>query len=105
MEGYKVLTASGGEEALSVLGEITQPDLILLDMRMQDMSGPEFLAVLEERQPEILEKVPVVFLSAMNEVPVSKAVGFIKKPFDIDEFLESVLRFIEAGTNHRRHKH
>lgn len=94
---YEVFTALGGAEALIVLAEIARPDLILLDMRMEDMSGPEFLLMLEEKRPEIIESVPVVFVTALDKVPATKAVGFIKKPFDFDIYLESIHAFIEKG--------
>ena len=102
IDDYEVFTAPSGKDALVVLSKIAQPDLILLDMRMEDMSGPEFLLVLEEKRPEIIENVPVVFLTAMDKVPASKAVGFIKKPFDMDDFLVAVHRFIEIGPNRIR---
>lgn len=105
MDGFKVFTALSGQEALTLLAKIGQPDLILLDMRMEDMSGPDFLAVLEKNRPEIIENVPVVFLTAMDKVPPSKAVGFIRKPIDIDKFLVAVHRFIEVGTGRARYNH
>ena len=101
MHNFEVCTAASGAKALCVLSEIAQPDLILLDMRMEDMSGPEFLVVLEQTRPDIIESVPVVFLTAMKEVPASTAVGFIRKPFEMDEFLAAVHGFIEAGADRR----
>src|SRR5665213_1695803 len=78
IDDYEVFTALSGKEALSILVEINKPDLILLDMRMEDMSGPDFLLALEEKRPEIFECVPVVFLSGVDKVPISKAAGFIR---------------------------
>ena len=105
MEDYKVFTARSGSEALSALSQIELPDLILLDMQMEDMSGSEFLVKLEETRPEIIENVPVVFVTGMDNVPASKATGFIRKPIDIDNFLEAVRRFIEMGVGHARIRH
>jgi CheY-like chemotaxis protein len=106
LEGFKVFTALGGQEALNILSEISPPNLILLDLKMKDVSGPDFLKLLEVRMPDIIEKVPIVFLSAMNEVPSSKAVGFIRKPIeDIKEFALTVRRFIETGTGRPGYKH
>lgn len=102
MRDYEVFTALSGKEALSTLDEINRPDLILLDMQMEDMSGPNFLVELEKSRPDIIENVPVVFLTAMDKVPFSKAVGFIRKPFNIDKFLETVHRFIEMGIGRAR---
>lgn len=95
--GYEVLTAESAEEAIQILSEIKEPDLILLDMNLGDMNGIEFLIMLEEKRPEIIQHVPVVFLTGMNEVPGSKAIGLIQKPADTDNLLKAVKRFIEIG--------
>ncbi len=105
MDGFKVLTALGGKEALKILSEINPPDLILLDMKMENMSGPDFLTALEEKRPDIIENVPIVFLTAMERVPPSKAVGFIRKPFDMVKFVQAVHRFIKMGTGRPRYEH
>lgn len=105
MADYETFSALGGREALEILSEIDLPDLILLDMRMEGMSGPDFLTVLEEKKPEILKKVPIIFLTGMDKVPMTKASGFIRKPFNIDEFLISVRHFIEIGINPAFLKH
>jgi CheY-like chemotaxis protein len=97
MDDFEVFTAQSGTEAFKVLAQIDKPDLILLDVRMDDMSGPEFLGMLEKKMPEIMNTVPVVFLTAMEKVPEGKVVGFIRKPFDIETFLEAVHRFLDIG--------
>jgi two-component system, OmpR family, response regulator CpxR len=88
--GYEVFTARSGGAAYKVLCEIEDPNLIILDLQMDDMSGTDFLDMLEERKPEIIEHVPVVFLSGTETPPPSKAVGHIRKFPDIDAFLERV---------------
>ena len=97
MGDYETITASSGKEALDFISKSEQLNLILLDMKMPDMSGTEFLKILEETLPEVIKTVPIVFLTAMDKVPSSKAVGFIRKPFDFDTFLKAVGRFIETG--------
>ena len=96
-EGYRVIRAKSGLVALSLLATIAMPDLILLDMRMEGMSGPETLAELADRFPDVLAQVPVVFLSASDHVPSSYQSGFIRKPMDLDKFLVAVKGFIETG--------
>ena len=106
MNDFDVLAATGGEAALSLLSNIETLDLILLDMCMGEMSGPEFLKLFEKTQPKLFAKVPVVFLSGMDKIPESKAAGFIRKPLpDIDTFLESVDCFIKAGNGRLQFKH
>ncbi len=97
LEGFEVFTAQSGTEAFKVLSEVDKPALILLDVRMEDMSGPDFLSLLEKKQPEITDAVPVVFLTAMDQIPKGKVAGFIRKPFLMDKFLEAVHGFIELG--------
>ena len=96
---YQTVTALSGEEALNLLAGLDELNLILLDMTMPNMSGPEFLLLLEEKLPEILKTVPIVFFTAMDKVPLSKATGFIRKPFVFDNFLKAVSRFIEKGVD------
>jgi len=105
MGDYEVFTARGASEALKALSEISRPDLIFLDVKMDDVSGPDFLLLLEEKMPEVVREVPVVFLTGFDEVPKSKAVGFIRKPIDIDTFLKDTQRFIETETGYTRNEH
>src|SRR5436190_23139017 len=51
-EGYAVSTASSGGEALRML-EANPPDVLLLDLRLPDMTGLEVLAQARARHPEL----------------------------------------------------
>jgi FixJ family two-component response regulator len=63
------------------------------------MSGPDFLLTLDEKRPDVVQMVPIVFLTGVEKVPKSKAVGFISKPIDsINLFLKDIHHFIEMGT-------
>ena len=99
-DGFLVFTAKSGTEGLEALSKIEEPNLILLDMQMDDMNGTEFLTLLEEKKPEILEHVPVVLLSGTDAPPKSKASGFIRKFPDIDVFLRIVHQYIDDGPSH-----
>jgi two-component system, OmpR family, response regulator MprA len=86
-EGYEVTTARNGADALDILAQV-QPQLILLDMRMPDMDGWEFM----ERYRSLPEATaPVVVLSAAPDTAVrAAAVGaraYLAKPFAIDDLL------------------
>ena len=89
-EGYQVLTAEDGPEALKVLGS-ERLDLVVLDIMLPRMSGFEVLKKLRERSD-----VPVVMLTAKSQ-SVDKVVGlelgaddYITKPFDTKELLARI---------------
>ena len=83
-EGYRVLQAAGGEEALHLLKE--QPiQLVISDHNMPGMSGVEFLKLVRERNPGVLRIMltgdpdPQIIIRSINEGEVYR---FIKKPWD-----------------------
>jgi DNA-binding response OmpR family regulator len=90
-EGYNVLQASDGFEALTQLREM-RPDLIVLDLMLPGMTGWQFL----ERSQEQLEhgNIPVLILSAVNgQDNDSSSLGvaaWLNKPIDVDRFLGAV---------------
>ena len=85
-QGYEVTAAADGEEALRNL-EISQPDLITLDVVLPGMDGLQTLEKLKQRLPD----VPVVMLSghgqARNIVEAMRcgASDFLRKPFEVEE--------------------
>lgn len=84
-QGYKVLIASNGEEALAVLDQ-QRPDLILLDVEMPKMNGYTFVGELAKKN--LSPKIPVVVLTAHEELgPIFKrhgVRGYLIKPLNID---------------------
>jgi CheY-like chemotaxis protein len=93
-EGYRVLTASNGKEALEHLRGASRPDLILLDLMMPVLNG---WAVREEllRDPE-LSAIPVVLLSGVLDLDQQarslNVAGFMVKPIEVNRLLEVVRR-------------
>ena len=91
--GYEVITASSGEQALS-LASAQVPDLMLLDMMMPGMDGFALLSEIKQR-PELL-RVPVVFLTAAHDRDLllrafdAGAVDYVTKPFMPEELLARV---------------
>lgn len=89
MDGYKVLQAGNGQEALTVLGSHPKPCLILLDLMMPVMNGWEFATVLE--RDAALSAIPIVVVTAFAEMSKGiKALGFIKKPIELKTLLATV---------------
>jgi response regulator NasT len=87
-DGFRVLTAGGGAQALALLRTGQQPHLAVLDIAMPDMSGLELAARLEG--------VPCMFLSASSDAGVADlaaqggAVGYLLKPIDPAQLLPAV---------------
>lgn len=88
MEGYTLLEASGGPQALELLARIPGPALILLDVMMPYMSGFEVVAALQG--DEALALIPVVLVSASDEL-ASAGLPFLQKPVSVDALLRAVL--------------
>ncbi|MET0015539.1 MAG: response regulator [Sedimenticola sp.] len=91
--GLQVETCENGVEALSRVHDIA-PDLILLDVMMPEMTGPETLAQMQAAG--YVDSTPVVFMTAKvqpNEVAEYKGLGaadVIAKPFDPMTLAEQV---------------
>lgn len=86
-EGYGVLRAYSGTEALLLLGQ-KKPDLVLLDLMLPGLSGEEVLSRIKG--------VPVIVLSARAGVSdkvdllMGGAVDYVTKPFEIKELLARI---------------
>jgi len=93
MEGYQVLTALSGAEALEVLGRIT-PDLILADIMMPEMDGYELYERVHSDPRWV--KAPFIFLTAKTsqaDIRRGKEMGaddYITKPFDSQDLVSAV---------------
>jgi CheY-like chemotaxis protein len=101
---FVVTSCASGEDALATAA-VRVPDLILCDVDMPDMDGPDMLARLRENASTA--KAPVVFTAgraAASELERLKslgAVGVISKPFDPASLPETVrghLRFAKLAT-------
>lgn len=97
-EGYKVSTATNGEEAIKVATE-EKPMIILLDLLLPNVDG--FTALESIRKVEGLEKTPVIVFSNLGEekdVVRAKELGatefMIKSNFTLDELVEKIKSII-----------
>jgi DNA-binding response OmpR family regulator len=86
-EGYEVLGASDGDEALEK-ARAFHPSLVLLDLMMPGMNGWEFRA-RQKGDPE-LASIPVVVVSALGRVAGLDAAAYLEKPFEVDDLLTAV---------------
>jgi len=96
-EGYQVVAAVSGEDALRRLEEC-RPHMVLTDLRMPGIDGVELMMRIQSRDPTL----PVAILSAHGDIPEAVrvtqagAVDFITKPVDRDRLLECLRRHLRG---------
>jgi two-component system response regulator AtoC len=96
-EGYRTEMAASGQEGISAIAE-SSPDLILLDLKLPDMSGIEVLRRVKQEHPGI----PVIMITAHGTVESAieamkiGAVDYISKPFDMEELKIVIRRCLEV---------
>ena len=95
--GIAVFTASGGQEALEIIEQET-PDLVLLDVCMEDMTGVEVLRELRTKH----NSVKVIMVTGVEEQAVleeTKALGvvqYIHKPLILEELEKVVMEELKT---------
>jgi CheY-like chemotaxis protein len=91
-EGYQVAGAANGREALSYLRKCPPPCIILLDLMMPVMNGWEFRK--QQQQDPALSSIPVAIVTGVrnsaDQMAALNAVGYLQKPVDLSELLETV---------------
>src|SRR3954469_2162174 len=95
-DGYNVIGASNGSEALDYLRKSPAPDLILLDLMMPVKDGWQFR--VEQRRDPAISAIPVLAMSA-DDTPKAAAIDadlYIKKPFEWNALLSGIRRVIET---------
>jgi two-component system cell cycle sensor histidine kinase/response regulator CckA len=89
--GYKVLTATNGEEALEIIDRGDEIALLISDVVMPVMDGPTMVREARKTRP----KLPILFMSGYAEEQLRKSidianVAFLPKPFSVQELAEAV---------------
>jgi DNA-binding response OmpR family regulator len=97
-QGYEVISAHNGEEALDILERET-PALIISDILMPKLDG--FSMVQKLRNNPKTQNIPVIFLSATYVTPEDRmfamslgASRFIEKPIDTEDFLLTIAELL-----------
>ncbi|HZS04535.1 MAG TPA: response regulator [Blastocatellia bacterium] len=96
VEGYRVIEAADGEEALSLLAQ-HRPDLIITDLMMPGMSGQEFIRRVRA-QPHY-SGTPIVVTTALEKADLISAARrgvelYLRKPLDTDRIVREVRRLL-----------
>ncbi len=98
-EGYDVISAGSGEEALKILKE-QSPDLVLLDVWLSGIDGVETLQEIKKTNPEL----PVVIISGHGNIELAVkatrvgAYDFLEKPLSLERVLLVARRALEKRT-------
>lgn len=96
--GYKVYQAKNGEEAIGFLASHHRVDLVVLDLRMPNINGVEFLKAKREELENL--ETPVIILSgdpnAGQIAEIYGAKAYIPKGGDTNQFLDTVRKLVPA---------
>ncbi|MCG8667776.1 MAG: EAL domain-containing protein [Pseudomonadales bacterium] len=107
--GYRVLTASSGRDAITMID--THPiDTIVLDLKMPDLNGHQVMDFLKEKHPDI----PVIIVSgetgfdSVTKALKAGAYDFIRKPYVAEELVNTIKHAIKnkvlSQENHSMHE-
>ncbi len=97
-EGYDVDEATNGAAVIEALTSANPPDLVLMDVRMPDVTGLDVLRTLSDKGNG---PFPIIVMTAYGSASIAidaiqfGAYDYVTKPFDLDDVLIRVQRFFE----------
>jgi two-component system, cell cycle response regulator DivK len=97
--GYSVLTADDGQQALDLLERGIRPRLIVLDLSLPKVSGPEVLRYLQS--DPILRYTHVIVLTGRENARASAVDIVFQKPIDMPPFLSTIDRLMQPPQDAR----
>ena len=96
-EGYRVVVAYNGTQGLDRLAE-GRPDLVLCDVMMPGLDGRDLARAMWSDSE--YRTIPIILMSAAH-IPASKHdfpyTDFLRKPFDMDQLLETVAKALNGS--------
>jgi two-component system response regulator AtoC len=95
-EGYAVVEATTGNEVVEKVKD-SNPDLVIMDVRMPELDGIEALSKLKVSSPKTSVLIMTAFGSSNNAIRAMElgAFDYITKPFELDKISHTVKRVIE----------
>ena len=98
-EGYDVVTAESAEKGMQLIAE-DEPDLILLDNRLPEMTGLEMLEKLKAQERGLMVIMITAYGMVETAVKAMKfgAYDYISKPFNLEEITFVINKAMEAGS-------
>jgi CheY-like chemotaxis protein len=98
-EGYRVVSAVNGQEALDLLRRGLRPCVILLDLAMPVMDGAAFCK--EQQREPALAAIPVVVMTGVQDSPQQAfeiAAGhYFLKPYSVQDLLDTIARYCRGS--------
>ena len=97
-KGYQCLSATGGEDAIALLGKDKDVAVVLMDMMMPGMDGYQAIGKING-SPE-LKGIPVIAVTAQAMVGDRErcinagAVGYVSKPINVEELTRLLTKYI-----------
>ncbi len=91
-EGYRVLEAGTGRDAIGHLEKENELDLVLLDIKLPDASGLDLLQMIRKKSPRT-RVIVMTSLSSPETVRAAHDAGshrFVEKPFELEEMVKLV---------------
>ena len=94
-EGFKVYTADTGKEGMDWLLKV-KPDVLLLDMKLPDMSGIDVLQFSKEKSPgtKVIVNTGYVDQHVIDEAEKLGRDAFLQKPFNLERLKEEIDRLL-----------
>ena len=97
-EGYAVLVANGGEDALKLLDEGVNPNAIILDLMMPSMSGAQFLETARIRYGRSALAPTMILTATEGGDAIAQSLeadDMMRKPFDSERLLTQVWKLVQ----------
>jgi two-component system, NtrC family, response regulator AtoC len=97
-EGYKVVKAKSGAEALAAIAK-SRPDLVMIDVLLPDEDGLTLLGQIKREHPELEVIVMTAFGGSSSAIKAMRvgAYDYVTKPFETDDLLATLARVFEKA--------